>query len=182
MAKMSAWPFDSRHPALAGWARPSAGSGLVPSEAKPSRGTRSGFRPTGKGRGAPQVCVLALCLLSAFVSLEGAAQEPPAAVSPEAQRLLDQVETDDPSLRRRAFLQLEALREPATASVIRRYLAHRSVELRGLSVRALAAIEGLKAVPELIERLKQDRSPAVRLQAILAIEPFVALAAERGRR
>ncbi|OGX13606.1 MAG: hypothetical protein A2Z92_04770 [Omnitrophica WOR_2 bacterium GWA2_63_20] len=127
--------------------------------------------PTMRAR---QVSVVVLGLLSAWVSIDGAAQEAPAEISVDAQRLLEHIDTGDPSLRRRAFLQLEALREPATASVIRRYLADRRVELRILSVRALAAIEGVKAVPELLERVQRDRSPAVRLHAILALEPFVA--------
>ena len=38
----------------------------------------------------------------------------------------------------------------------------------------LFVIEGVKAVPELLERVQRDRSPAVRLHAILALEPFVA--------
>jgi HEAT repeat protein len=105
--------------------------------------------------------------------LGAAAQEPTEVISSEARQFLDQIETGDPALRRRAFLQLEALREPATAPIVRHYLADRSAELRGLSVRALAAIEGLKAVPDLIERAQHDRHPYVRLQAMLAIEPFV---------
>ena len=88
--------------------------------------------------------------------------------------MIDQIEIDDPYLRRQTFLQLEALREPETASVIRQYLAHRQAELRALSVRALAAIEGPQSVPTLVERLTKDRSPSVRLQAILALEPFLA--------
>lgn len=122
---------------------------------------------------ARNVGVLVLCLLSAWLSPSGEAQEPPEAISPDAQRLIEQIDTGDSALRRRAFLQLEALREPATASGIRRYLADRRVELRILSVRALAAIEGARSVPTLLERLQQDRSPAVRLQSMLAIEPFV---------
>lgn len=120
-----------------------------------------------------RILVLALCLPSAWVPIDGAAQETPAEISMDAQRLLEQIDTEDPDLRRRAFLQLEALREPATASAIRRYLADRRVELRTLSVRALAAIEGARSVPALLERLQRDRSPAVRLQSILAVEPFV---------
>lgn len=122
---------------------------------------------------ARNVGVLVLCLLSVWLSPSGEAQEPPEAISPDAQRLIEQIDTGDSDLRRRAFLQLEALREPATASGIRRYLADRRVELRILSVRALAAIEGARSVPTLLERLQQDRSPAVRLQSMLAIEPFV---------
>ncbi len=114
----------------------------------------------------------ACCLLPACFAW--AQETTTASVSPEAQRLIDQFEIDDPYLRRQAFLQLEALREPATASVIRQYLAHRQPELRALGVRALAAVEGLHAVPTLVERLTKDRSPSVRLQAILALEPFVA--------
>ena len=118
---------------------------------------------------------LGLALMNVSVAVEGRAQEAStSAISPEAQRLIDQFEADDPYLRRQAFLQLEALREPATASVVHRYLTHRQAEIRALSVRAIAAIEGLKAVPTLIERLQHDRSPYVRLQAILAIEPFLA--------
>lgn len=117
--------------------------------------------------------VVVVCLLSAWGSMGVAAQERPSGISPEARQLLDQIDTGDPALRRRAFLQLEALREPATAPIVRHYLADRSAELRGLSARALAAIEGLNAVPDLVQLVQRDRHPAVRLQAILAVEPFV---------
>ncbi len=39
-------------------------------------------------------------------------------------------------------------------------------------MRALAAIEGATAVPDLLERLQHDRSPRVRVAAILALEPL----------
>lgn len=103
---------------------------------------------------------------------QASAQEPLGALSPEAQDLITWLDSKDAYLRQKAFLRLEALREPATAAVVRRYLTSRDVETRAFSVRALAAIEGAGAIPTLVERLKRDRKPRVRVAAVLALEPL----------
>ncbi|MBI3087803.1 MAG: HEAT repeat domain-containing protein [Candidatus Omnitrophica bacterium] len=93
-------------------------------------------------------------------------------LSPEAQQLVAQLDAQDAYVRQQAFLRLEALREPATADVIRRHLASRNQETRAFSVRALAAVEGAAAVPTLVERLTRERSWNVRLNLVLALEPL----------
>jgi len=100
------------------------------------------------------------------------AQEQPGSISPEAQDAIRLLEAKDAYIRRTGFMRLEALREPAAALVVRRYLDNRNAETRAFAVRALAAIEGLRAIPVLAERLKQDRSAWVRLAVLLALEPF----------
>lgn len=104
---------------------------------------------------------------------EGWAQEQPAALSAEAQELIKGLDSEDSYLRQKAFIRLEALREPATAAVVRRYLGSRDVNTRAFSVRALAAIEGVAAIPTLMERAKRDK-PRVRVTALLALEPLAA--------
>lgn len=113
-----------------------------------------------------------LALLPSIAVAEEAAVSSPSGISPEANRLIKQLDADDPYIRQEAFLQLEMLREAATAPVVRHYLESSNAETRAFSVRALAAIEGVKAVPTLIERLKRDRSPRVRVSALLALEPL----------
>ena len=93
-------------------------------------------------------------------------------LSPEAQALIQQLDAKDVYDRQKAFLRLEALREPATADVIRQYLDSNDPHTRAFSARALAAVQGAKAVPVLLERLKKDRHPDVRLAALLALEPL----------
>jgi ribosome-associated translation inhibitor RaiA len=102
---------------------------------------------------------------------EGWAQEEPVALSAEAQELIKGLGSEDSYLRQKAFIRLEALREPATAAVVRRYLASRDVNTRAFSVRALAAIEGVAAIPTLMERATRDK-PRVRVTALLALEPL----------
>lgn len=114
-----------------------------------------------------------LCALGLMVSLPaGVAQENPGALSPEAARLLTQLDAKDAYTRQSAFIALEALREPATAPIVRRYLDNRDPDTRAFSIRALAAIEGVAAVPTLLERLKRERHPRVRVAAVLALEPL----------
>lgn len=118
---------------------------------------------------------LVLSLLAALPWIAGAEEAPvgsPPGTSPEASRLITQLDADDPYIRQEAFMELEMLRESATAPVVRRYLDSSNAETRAFSVRALAAIEGVKAVPTLVERLKRDRSPRVRVSALLALEPL----------
>ena len=115
--------------------------------------------------------------LSLFAALlvaamgSGAAEER-AALSAEAQALITQLDAHDPSSRQAAFLRLEALREPATSSVIRSHLSGKDAETRAYSARALAAVDGVVAIPLLLDRLQHDRSPQVRVAALLALEPI----------
>lgn len=119
-----------------------------------------------------------LALFGALLALQGGAWADEApdgslpATSPEASRLIARLDADDPYIRQEAFLELEMLREPATVPAIRQRLESRNAETRAFSVRALAALEGVKAVPALLERLKRDSSPRVRVSALLALEPL----------
>ena len=77
----------------------------------------------------------------------------------------------DDYTRQRAFLELEALREPSSAEAIRAFMKDRDDNTRAYSVRALAAVAGIQAVPELLARLQKD-SPKVRIACVLALEPL----------
>jgi HEAT repeat protein len=94
-------------------------------------------------------------------------------ISPEAQPFLKQLDSKDAFLRQEAFVRLEALRDPATASVVRPYLTSRNLETRTFAVRAVAAIEGVQAVPTLLAQFKRER-PTVRIAILLALEPLQA--------
>ncbi|MBI2884866.1 MAG: HEAT repeat domain-containing protein [Candidatus Omnitrophica bacterium] len=96
----------------------------------------------------------------------------PSTPSPEAQRLIAQLEAPDAYQRQMAFMKLELLREPATVPVLRSYLTSRHPDTRAFAVRAMAAVAGNQAVPELVDLLKRDRHPRIRIAAILAIEPL----------
>ncbi|MBI3324502.1 MAG: HEAT repeat domain-containing protein [Candidatus Omnitrophica bacterium] len=98
--------------------------------------------------------------------------EDAAAISAEAQEAIKLIDAHDSYLRQKGFIQLEMLREPATAVLVRRYLESRDPQTRAWGARALAAIDGAKAVPTLVERLTRDKSPRVRVAAILALEPL----------
>ena len=115
---------------------------------------------------------ISLCA-SALVGMTlGWGEQPGGSISPEAQEAIKQLDSTDLYIQQLAFMRLEALREPATAAVVRRYVDSPKADTRAFSVRALAAIEGAAAVPVLVERLTQDRSPYVRLTALLALEPL----------
>jgi HEAT repeat protein len=115
-------------------------------------------------------------LLAGLVLVLGVAPsagaEPVEPLSPEIQALLPLLEAPDVSTRQSGFLQLEALRDPASADLVRGYAEHRDPDTRAFGVRALGAISGIAAVPVLVERLRQDRAPKVRLAALLALEPL----------
>ena len=113
---------------------------------------------------------LLACLMA--TGPRGSAQEQSVPISPEAQEQIKQLDAKDAYVRQKAFLELEALREPATAAIVRRYLDNKDPETRALSVRALAAVEGAAAIPTLVDRMKNDRHPSVRLAAVLALEPL----------
>ena len=103
-----------------------------------------------------------------------AAPSPPASnqqpLSADAQAAVPLLDAEDSYTRQTGFIRLEALREPATVPVVRRYLKSRNMDTRAFSIRALAAIDGVNAIPTLLERLKHDRAPRVRVAAILGLE------------
>lgn len=109
--------------------------------------------------------IRASCALAAEAPSEGA-------LSPEASAAAALLDASDVFTRHLGFMRLEALREPASAEVIRKYLDSRDPEMRALSVRALAAVEGPAAVPLLLDKLARDRHPRVRLATVLALEPL----------
>jgi HEAT repeat protein len=80
--------------------------------------------------------------------------------------------SDDPYQRQVGFLRLEALRDPSTVEAVRRYLDSTDPERRAEAVRALAAIEGVLAVPRLLAVLRTDKQPLVRRAALLGLEPL----------
>ena len=112
---------------------------------------------------------LTLAVLAAIAGPSWAADTAP---SPEARRLISLLDDQDLYVQQEAFMQLEMLREAATAPAIRAHLDSRSEETRAFSVRALAAVEGVRAVPTLVERLKKERDPQVRVSTLLALEPL----------
>ena len=108
----------------------------------------------------------------AFSQQARAEEQLRATPSPRAVEAVHLLESDDPYQRQVGFLRLEALREPSTVEIIRPYVGHKDPEIRAYSLRALAAIEGGKAVPLLLQTLKRDKHPRVRRAALLGLEPF----------
>lgn len=104
-------------------------------------------------------------------SADEAAQTGP---SPKAQSALQLLKSEDPYQQQLGFLRLEALREASTVPMLQEYTAHRDPELRSYSLRAIAAIQGAGAVPQLLEALRTDRHPRVRRAALLGLEPLQA--------
>jgi HEAT repeat protein len=60
----------------------------------------------------------------------------------------------------------------STADVIRGYVDSPDPDMRASSLRAVAAIEGVAAVPLLLQVLKADKHPSVRRAALLGLEPL----------
>ena len=121
-------------------------------------------------RSARLWCLAAWCLAAPLMA--AAEDTPAAAPSPKAVEAIRLLASSDPYQRELGFLRLEALREPATVSAIKRYVDNRNLTMRAYSLRALAAIEGTQAVPFLLERLRTDREPVVRRAALLGLEPL----------
>ncbi|PIQ84142.1 MAG: hypothetical protein COV75_03810 [Candidatus Omnitrophica bacterium CG11_big_fil_rev_8_21_14_0_20_63_9] len=94
--------------------------------------------------------------------------------SPKAQSALQLLKSEDPYQRQLGFLRLEALREASTVPMLQEYATHRDAEVRAYSLRAIAAIQGAGAVPQLLEALRTDRHPKVRRAALLGLEPLQA--------
>ncbi len=104
---------------------------------------------------------------------QGARAEDLTALSSAAQAAIQQLGSEDAYVRQKAFLQLEALRELAALPSIRSYIDDKDVDMRAWSLRAIAAIQGLDAIPLLRERAQKDKKPVVRRAAILGLEPFL---------
>ena len=121
----------------------------------------------------PRLLAILWATLFFVVVPPGVRGESPSSVpTPEAAEALQFLESKDPYERKVGFLRVEALREPATADAVRQYVKSRDPDMRADSLRALAAIEGAKAVPLLLEKLQTDKEPRVRWSALLALEPF----------
>ena len=136
----------------------------------PPRLDRRGFRVV---RGEPRdgTLLMALLLVGSCVTPRVCADEP----GPTDQRAKDAVvllESNDPYQRQVGFLRLEALRDPSTVGAIRPYLTAKDPERRAEAVRALAAIQGAPAVPQLLDILRTDQHPQVRRAALLGLEPL----------
>ena len=107
------------------------------------------------------------------LTASAACEEPPSATpSPKAVEALQLIESKDPYQQQLGFLRLEALREASTAPLIRKYVTHRDPEMRAYAFRALAAIEGVQAVPLLLETLRIEKQPRVRRAILLGLEPL----------
>ena len=115
---------------------------------------------------------IACIALLVGMSATPAAADSPSGVSADAAEAIRMIESDDTYQHQLGFMRLEALREPATVPFVRAYLRHEKPELRAASIRALAAIEGLPSIPDVIKALTADRDADVRRAALLGIEPF----------
>ena len=115
--------------------------------------------------------VVAVGTASAAVPMRVGAEET-GPTDPRAKEALALMESNDPYQREVGFLRLEALRDPATTPALGRYLGSNDPERRAEAVRALAAIEGGRAVPQLLEVLRRDTHPLVRRAALLGLEPL----------
>jgi len=102
------------------------------------------------------------------------ASEPSKPPSPQAVEAIRLLASDDLYQRQAAFLRLEALREPATASAIQRYAGDSDPDTRAYSLRALATILGAQAIPQLLQALKTDPAAEARRAALLGLEPLQA--------
>jgi HEAT repeat protein len=109
---------------------------------------------------------------AAALPMTGLADERRGAEEP-VQNAMELIESKDAYERQLGFLRLEALRDPGTLAAVRAYAGHKDPEVRALAVRAMAAIGGGSAVPELMDAAQRDRHPAVRRAALLGLEPLI---------
>ena len=116
--------------------------------------------------------MVGMAVAMALVVTHAARAEDAKPVSPEAADALALLGSGDAYERQKGFLRLEALRDPGTVDAIRPYVDSKDPELRAYSLRALAAIEGVRVVPLLLERLRSDQHPRVRRAALLGLEPL----------
>ena len=96
----------------------------------------------------------------------------PASADRRAKDAIALLESDDPYQRQVGFLRLEALRDPATVPALSPSLTSKNPERRAQAARALAAIQGAPAVPQLLELLRREREPEVRRAILLGLEPL----------
>ena len=115
------------------------------------------------------VAVLWCCAAGAAVWAEDVAAPP---IPPELQPLVAHLDDKNVYERQKAFLRLEATREPSLIPAFRAHLASRDWHTRAFAVRALAAVEGAPAIPVLLEKAAHDRQSDVRLAALLGLEPL----------
>ena len=94
--------------------------------------------------------------------------------SPRAVEAIQLLSSNDPYQRQTGFLRLEALREPATVWTVAAHLRSEDPQMRAWSARALAAIQGAAAAPQLLVVLKNDQHPDVRRAVLLGFEPLYA--------
>ena len=122
--------------------------------------------------------VVVRALVAALIVVEGSAAisaAEDAGLDPKAQNAAALLDSKDAYQRQVGFLRLEALRDPATGPIIRRHMASKDGEDRAQAVRALAAVEGARAVPDLLQALRGDRDADVRRAALLGLEPLARL-------
>jgi len=86
---------------------------------------------------------------------------------------IDQLDDEDLFVRQKAFMELEALRDPASMDAIRARLTAPDPNTRAFSARALAAVASRSAVPVLLERWTKERHVYVRSSILIALEPFL---------
>jgi len=114
--------------------------------------------------------IVGLCLIA---SMAHAADEKTLSASrARAQEALALLDSSDPYQRQLGFMRLEALRDPSTIDNIRPFLKDKDESNRAQSLRALAAIQGVAAIPVLLEALRNDEEPRVRRAALLGLEPL----------
>jgi len=98
---------------------------------------------------------------------------PSTAPSPKAVEAMQLLQSSDAYQQELGFLRLEALRELSTVPTIRQYVTSKSPETRAYSLRALAAIQTIAAVPLLLDILRTEKDARVRRAALLGLEPLV---------
>lgn len=119
-------------------------------------------------------------VIGAVVLMSAAAhadtEEPPApsaAPSPKAVEAMQLLQSSDAYQQQLGFLRLEALRELSTVPMIQPYVTSKNPDTRAYSLRALAAIQTVAAVPLLLETLRREKDTRVRRAALLGLEPLV---------
>ena len=116
--------------------------------------------------------LLVTALLAGACMTPRVCADEPGPTNQHAKDAIALLESNDPYQRQVGFLRLEALRDPSTVGAIRPYLTDKDPERRAEAVRALAAIQGAPAVPQLLDILRTDQHPQVRRAALLGLEPL----------
>ena len=133
------------------------------------------------GKNNPRSCcrlvwlTAVLLLAGTTVSAVCRADEPaPPSLDSRAEEAIRGLTSEDAYVRQRSFLQLEALRNPASVDSIRPFVDNKDEDMRAWSLRALVAIQGAAVIPLLRERAQSDKEPSVRRAALLGLEPLAA--------